>query len=58
MNAISRFFLLSVLTLGAASAQDDPTYINLIKQVQLTTPSPVTYYMNGVNPAGSGVDSP
>lgn len=58
MNAISRFLLISVLTLGAASAQDDPTYINLIKQVQLTVPSPITYYLNGVKAADSGIDSP
>jgi hypothetical protein len=56
MKTISKVLVSSLLALPWASAQEDPTYTNFVRQVQLSDPI-VEMYLNNVQPSGSA-DSP
>ncbi|RYD39473.1 MAG: hypothetical protein EOP85_15885, partial [Verrucomicrobiaceae bacterium] len=62
MNTISRYLLLSLLAVSHAFGQDDPTYVNFIRQVQLpdglqqdatVTPTGEQYSSLGIKPEGA-----
>lgn len=57
MKTLSRSLFFSLLAISPMVAQDDPTYVNFIKQVQLTTPNPTEIYLSNISPTGSD-DSP
>ncbi len=55
MKTISRFLCLSLMAVSGVVAQDEPTYVNFIKQVQLTSPNPTEIYMSNLDPSGSRI---
>lgn len=56
MKTISRILSIPLLAITWVSAQEDPTYTNFVKQVQLSDPI-VEMYLNNVQPTGAD-DSP
>lgn len=53
MKTLSRSLFFSLLAVSSVVAQEDPTYVNFIKQIQLTSPYPSEIYMSNILPAGS-----
>ncbi|RYD22558.1 MAG: hypothetical protein EOP88_07625 [Verrucomicrobiaceae bacterium] len=53
MKTLSRSLFVSLLAALPVVAQDDPTYVNFIKQVQLTTPNNTEIYMSNIAPTGA-----